>query len=485
MKHTDAQRLTDTYASSPIYARANWGTPTLVVLLALVIPLLVASAASRPQADVNWPLILLITGLAGTRVGVLLGQGVARLYLFTFYLYVYVFLGLAPLVQLAAGQFPGLTPGVHRGDVGEAIVIVLLGLFAFEATYLVSQRRQAHREHELTLAPTEVSHGPERPGKIYAVLLSSLAIAIAFITVVGPGSFLLTRGELFTSIDASVASTSGASLVRGLAIGSLLVAYVTGVTYLRTSKSSSRPGLVLFVAAAGLLSLFMTNIFNSPRYIAIVVLIALVSPFGVYAGAKRVRLVFAMALVGLIFVFPILGSLRNSRSLASINTELAEVFAAGDYDSFAQIVNTVSYVEAQGHTGGRQLLGAMLVWVPRTLWPDKPVGTSSTVATFMNYEFTNLSSPLWAEFYIDFGFLGILAGFCAIAGLGARLDSSIIRALDTSNSLPISAAIVPFYCIIILRGSLLSTIPVLLVVLAALLVVSSSSRPGRQESFRA
>ena len=60
-----------------------------------------------------------------------------------------------------------------------------------------------------------------------------------------------------------------------------------------------------------------------------------------------------------------------------------------------------------GMQWGRQLLGALLFFVPSAVWSGKPLASGIFIANYLiaNYSmwFTNLSAPLIAEGYLDFG----------------------------------------------------------------------------------
>ncbi|WP_277959982.1 O-antigen polymerase [Frigoribacterium faeni] len=444
--------------------------PLLVSLLGLVLPLILCVASWTQDAASQWPLALVTACISGTRLALLLGRAKPYLYRFAFYLYTYVFLGLAAVVQLSSGSFPSVTPFIVTDDIDRAFGVILTGLVLFEmGQWWASQRIQERlgSDREPLIGTVGASSKRLRP---YIVL--SLTFSLAFISFVGPQTFLMTRGEVFSSIGETISSTAAASLVRGFAIGCLLVAFAVGSRALRTQEGRKSRGLLFLVISSAILSLFMTNIFNSPRYLAIVVLITLAAGWGLFSSRRKIRLAFAAAIGGLVLIFPILGTLRNSTSFGSVNTQLQDVFRAGDYDSFAQIVNTVTFVRSEGVEGGRQLIGALLVWVPRSFWPDKPESTSKGVAEFMGYSFTNLSSPLWAEFYIDFGFVGVALGFAVLGALMTWLDRRTEAALAFSGAVPASSMIIPFYCVILLRGALLTTIPVLLVVVVCLALLS-------------
>lgn len=134
-----------------------------------------------------------------------------------------------------------------------------------------------------------------------------------------------------------------------------------------------------------------------------------------------------------------------------------DYFFAGHFDPFH---NLTQVVESGFASNQWQVFGALLFWVPRSLWPNKPQGTSFAFADFAGLRSANVSFPLTAELYVDFGVLGILFGmFCL--GLAYKYLDNL---LSTPTQDPLSQRIVTLghlelsiLGIYLLRGSLMST----------------------------
>ncbi len=146
---------------------------------------------------------------------------------------------------------------------------------------------------------------------------------------------------------------------------------------------------------------------------------------------KKKRLLIYALLVGLLILFPFLNSFRGlyttELSIELINDSLGTIsdnFATADYDSYTMLVYTVRYVRVYGLTKGRQLLGVLLFFVPRSLWPTKPGGSGATIIETMATTVVNpnVSCPFIAEGYINFGILGVI--------IFALLMGKITKAID-------------------------------------------------------
>jgi hypothetical protein len=87
----------------------------------------------------------------------------------------------------------------------------------------------------------------------------------------------------------------------------------------------------------------------------------------------------------------------------SINTNLT----SSDFDAYVNLALINKLIDFEGVTYGRQLLGALLFWVPRSFWTDKPFGSGWYMAETLGLPFRNISAPLPAEALINFGLFGL------------------------------------------------------------------------------
>jgi len=154
-----------------------------------------------------------------------------------------------------------------------------------------------------------------------------------------------------------------------------------------------------------------------------------------------------------------------------------------DYDAFWQVANAFSYGLDGLIEPGRQALGSVLFWVPRGVWPDKPVDTGILLAQYRGYSFQNLSAPLWAEFLVNGGISVLIVGFLLLGYSLRVMDSRLLPAFNAAGYWAIVGAIFPVYMTILLRGSLLQATGVVAVALACLLFVRQSGRPPRSDSL--
>lgn len=161
-------------------------------------------------------------------------------------------------------------------------------------------------------------------------------------------------------------------------------------------------------------------------------------------------------------------------------------FYQGHFDGFEMLGHAVGYVGMDGIVFGSQLLGAILFWVPRTIWTEKPIGTGDFIAneyisTFFSVDFLNFSMPLMGEAYINFGFFGVCFIFYFVGVFCGKEDTRFhlinkyeaftkVNYYSNSESLVMwRYAITLGIFLFILRGDLLSGLSFLFGMYAALI----------------
>jgi hypothetical protein len=106
---------------------------------------------------------------------------------------------------------------------------------------------------------------------------------------------------------------------------------------------------------------------------------------------------------------------------------------------------------------GHQLLGSLLFFVPSSIWSAKPLATGIFLADYLiaNYSmwFTNLSAPLIAEGYLDFGPGGVVLYAAVMAWLVVYLNRLALRR-NNWMAFPM-ATYASVFLMIVLRGSLM------------------------------
>ena len=172
-------------------------------------------------------------------------------------------------------------------------------------------------------------------------------------------------------------------------------------------------------------------------------------------------------LFGLLVVFPFLDNFRYwTGDLTSVG--LSFDFLNEMHFDASQDFMTV--MKLQKVTWGNQLLGALLFWVPRSLWASKPIGSGAFAAEQYS-DFGNISMPWFAEGYINFGYVGIFVFTFFLSWFCSYFDS---KYWDNKRAFSFVA---PYYFLLIsslmyiLRGDLMSSMAYTLATLFDIFVV--------------
>ncbi len=361
----------------------------------------------------------------------------------------WMFLDLAPKVQLIAMPRQLInTSSVTIDGVALTNLICALFMIAFTLFYVfLSRRPQGSPEGAATAdSSREFSAG-------------AVAVAV-FVCVLVVG---IAAPRAYAQVENSVAATP-ASLIMNRFL--LFLPTATLLILLNETVRSGRK--LLFSRACVLLLLFALVIITEntftekrnaigPIYIALL-LVAMQKWFA--AGYRRLLLLVG----GMVVVFPAIAIFTHNRSqsissvsLQQVTDQIADHYFSINYDSWANIYTAVEIVKVHGMQWGHQLLGSLLFFVPSSMWHSKPLATGIFLADYLirNYSmwFTNLSAPLVAEGYLDFGPGGVVAYAAAMAWFVVLLNRIAERG---SNWIALPLAIyTSVFLMIVLRGSLM------------------------------
>ena len=211
---------------------------------------------------------------------------------------------------------------------------------------------------------------------------------------------------------------------------------------------------IAFLIPLCLISVFPTGV---PRFYAAAIYIPLIVL--IY---KKLLLGNRLSyfIIGSIFIiFPLLNNFRRlSDEGLQLKYDISFLFE-GHFDSYLSIAQVI---QLNFITYGRQLIGNLLFFIPRSLWDSKPTGTGYTLVRSLSEDsFANISANYYAEGYANFGFLGMFL-FAIILGLCIRkIDEVFMIKLKFNKGADI---IIPFYLLLVgfifflMRGDLLSSI---------------------------
>jgi hypothetical protein len=405
-------------------------------------------------------------------------MGLEKLFSLTFWVFSYVWLGLVPLVQLATGTYPW--PGGYEERYSiYALFIIIVGFVAYDVGSWLGGL--CYLRYGGRLAPYGLGLSKKR-----AYLLSLFAPVAALVAMQQLGGPEVIIGASRYALDQVVdpEASKAADLVWGtllripayIALVAIWLIWLNRKTLLTQRWQRVRHVAVLIPLLA--LNLVVNNPISLSRfYLGTVVFSLVVISLG-WSRRRSMGMWVAGLVFALVVVFPYSDVFREENQNLTFEPIATQLASNGDYDAFQQIANTVMFVSNDGITYGHQLLGALFFWMPRAFWPDKPVGSGQLVAEHLGYKFTNLSSPLWAESYINAGLVGVVVILLLFGGVTSYLQQAYVASTKTQRSLFLGG-LVPIlagFQIYFLRGDLQNGIAALVPILVFYLFMARATR---------
>lgn len=204
-----------------------------------------------------------------------------------------------------------------------------------------------------------------------------------------------------------------------------------------------------------ILALFFNFPTGMPRFLSAT--LYLTTLYAYRPNLFRSRIILpSVILIGVFFIFPLLGSFRNLNSLSDIRVVFGyDIIASGAFDAFQNFVLTIEYL---GVSYGYQMLGAIFFFVPRTIWPEKPIDTGSLLAHETGMPHQNIALNYLGEGYANFGISGVVVFGFILGVFCARLDTRLLQSSFRSPAWFLFAAAFPALSFFLMRGGLLSAV---------------------------
>ena len=397
--------------------------------------------------SLNFFLIYIIVFWSSFRLVYTSIRGKRRLTLLFFYVFVYVFLGVQPATSVWSNTWPHSDIFFSQNLISYTIFLVILGVFGFEIGY-IGLRDLAYKKSQLI----ETYETNSRSSNKTPISLTKLIIVSVFITILvllvmiryGPNVFLGFRDGNINASDFQGPESSQAEnllVIYGLRGLSSSMLFIGIYLYKNRHILYTKKNIIYLKIILGyqiLFNLIVSNPLNVPRlWSGGVILTSLLISLK-WNGTKSFIRWTILTTTSFILLFSgtdprrIFGQqILRGQSITLINTlsEMAQTFKGlpvdFNFDSFQIIAFTTKYVDFNGYSWGNQILLPAFFWVPRSIWTNKPIGTSDVVAGYSNLQSLNVSSPLWSEGYINFGCFGIFLFLFLFGFFARKCDDSL------------------------------------------------------------
>lgn len=384
-------------------------------------------------------------------------------------LYLILFFELPGFIHILTNKFPFFDVSYLQADIDRAALIVAVFCFALIASFML-RRFAAPRLRRRTRVA--VSYTQKSVWVVAGAVLSIAAIASALSVGYDPS---LTRGQQL-ELQNSPTRLIGESVAQ---VGSF-IAFMIAVLYQKQFKRDAFARIFLLATLATFL--YHNNVVVLPRYVVGSYVLTFI--FAVFDLSKLRRGgLFAGMLVAQITVFPLLSDISRGGGASAFEfSPFRYLSTHGDFDGFQSVVNIVVWTQGATLKGGVQLLSAVLFFVPREFVPWKSAGTGSDAAKYVGYPFTNISAPLPAELYVDFGMIGLVVMTVGLGWFIHRLDDGFKEDKRRGGLGVLLTAVTAGYAFILLRGALIAVLGPFIVSIA--LVWLAERFVGRRQRRR-
>ncbi len=282
------------------------------------------------------------------------------------------------------------------------------------------------------------------------MIIGVLSFPLIATVVAFPTHFVASREEI---ADLTMASDT----LGYLLIGSKMLFLSAAVYALNFWKGEKHAVWTFLRIVLSLLILLVFNPFTNPRFMFLGADLAIASS---WLPIRR-RSLIVMAVLAPIFIFfmlPLTKVIFNKDALSKVaSKDTKDYLVSTEFDAFQQSMNSAIYVSKEGYNYGSQLLGAVVFWVPRAIFPEKPEPSGFIVADYMGYQYLNLALPLYAEWYLAIGLPGVLA-FGFLCGIVLRTVDAKGSNFDDPNNAKsfwrLDSLLIGSFSFIIYRGSL-------------------------------
>jgi oligosaccharide repeat unit polymerase len=365
-----------------------------------------------------------------------------------FWVFSFIFMFIAPLLQYLNNHFPWWGQTLITDEV---LILSNISVMIFNLFYILIRK--------ITLTTTQITKKEKGVIKNINFILSTgyiISVLVSLYIIQNVGFLnLFSRGTASLNLDQASMLIVSKSL-RAFPFVTLII----NLLYKNKHGKFYKKHQFITVAILFVLTHFPTGL---PRYQIATVYIALF--IVVFKNIKNKYLFKGLIFVGLLALFPLMGMFRSigismiSGQQLLIPNPIDDLLKA-DYDAFSMLSRSIIYTDMKGLTFGKQLIGALLFFIPRRIWPSKPIGSGSMMAHYFGWPFTNASCPFIGEAYINFGALGILIFSISLAIFTSKLDKKFEFYSKNSSNISVLKIYYPIllgFLFFILRGDLLSS----------------------------
>lgn len=429
--------------------------------LGFVLLMAVVAVAAQGSTDPRFVSQLFVAATMAVLLGVILSQRAGGLVLIVAYFFA-IFMALPAAVQIRRNSYP-FGGSYSAEELNAGFFVVALGLLFFLIGICLVPSRSAKNWGGASTATLLAEQAVSRD----AVQLA-LRMSLVFTVIAGVLGVLAGPELLFTARSDAGGGTTAGSQLPHVARSFALVALLLCVVAVRRSdgQTARRRAWLCLIPVAGV-SCVVNYPPALPRFQLLGIVLAVVVLLFDFHRPLVKSLFTGLATLFLLYLFAPVKDLRID-SLAESFTPSAiaqwdpgEYLLTEDFDGFKQTVDTLIYYSEASLRFGANFLGVLLFWVPRALWPGKPIHTGQIVSEGLRYSYNNVSNPLPAEAFASWGIVGVIGVLLLLGVIVMRIERSSLELEVLPVPQLIVYALATGYSTILLRGALNAVAPMI------------------------
>lgn len=351
-----------------------------------------------------------------------------------YYIFVFIFFFYAPLSQYISGINIWAKSGINitfsHNDYLLANVFIFCFDCFFEMTYFFYKPSKKNVEIKVN------NNSPD----IYIIFLTVNLLAFGY---------LIASNNVFSRNELDVASGNLSiqllNFIKYIPVSSFIILFLTSIKQKTMSKWITLTLIFIIICI-----LYFPFSGSNSRFLIFGCYLCLISML--FLNLKNKSIYFFMFVFGFLFLFSSFNYFKYNKDLNGFKF-IQSNLNAEDFDAYQVFMITIKYSKLNGYTYGKNFLSAIFCFIPRSIWNGKSIPSGELIASEFGSSFTNLSCPLIGEWYLSFGFIGIL--------LGGIIIGLLFKYVDNFSSCSILGK--GIFCIIsgleiyLIRGALLPT----------------------------
>ena len=362
-----------------------------------------------------------------------------------FFLFTFFFMCCSPLIEIGQGvlYWGGGYISLDSYIMSNLLILIFVLLFLF--SYILFKSRNysfsiaEHFDKKFKVTIDGNSTGFYLVTIILSIIVSYLILSFNDFNIIS----MLFRGGVFERAELSQSFW----LIYMYFIRPMLV-FVLLMFSIREKKSH-----IFFT-----FMIIMVLLHLSPTSMARFLFVALYLPLIiVYTRVFNFKYSFSLYFItGLLLIFPLLDKFRLYDPGKDIKFAINFDFLThGHFDAYQNLTRSI---QSDFVTWGEQLLGSIYFFIPRSIWPSKPIGSGATLSQLESLDFSNISMPFIAESFINFHMIGVVIFSIVCGGGAAYLDSFYWKSQNKSGVTKLFYLFSLGMFLFILRGDLLSSL---------------------------